>query len=75
MPQMEKLGVGVGDDDGHLGAGVEFADAQRGADSGVAAADGDDMACGYDEVSSGESSGLGRVLGCSVRAGVGVRRW
>lgn len=47
-----EVGVGVGDDHSDLGAGVEFTDAQRGADSGVAAAAGDDMACGYDEVSS-----------------------
>ena len=35
--------VGVGDDDGDVGRGVEFAGAQGGADAGVAAADGDEV--------------------------------
>ena len=75
-----EVGVGVGDDHGDLGAGVEFADAQGGADSGVAAADGDDMACGHDEVSSMCRVEKGGVLPrCSVKAsymsggGVGER--
>jgi hypothetical protein len=38
-----EVGVGVGDDDGDVAAGVEFARAQRGGDAGVAAADGDQV--------------------------------
>jgi hypothetical protein len=39
--------VGVGDDHGDLGGGVELAGPQRRADAGIAAADGDDMTNGH----------------------------
>ena len=39
--------VGVGDDYGDLGGGVEFAGPQGRADAGIAAADGDDMTNGH----------------------------
>ena len=42
-----EVGIGVGDDDGDLGGGVEFAGAQRRADAGVAATDGDDLTNGH----------------------------
>ena len=38
-----EIGIGVGDDHGDIGGGVEFAGAQRRADAGVTAANRDDM--------------------------------
>lgn len=69
-----EVGVGVGDDDGHLGAGVEFTDAQGGADSGVAAADGDDMACGHDKSPRENRVVKGGTAALQRESGVGVRR-
>ncbi len=37
------VGVGVGDDHGDVGGGVEFARVSRGAEAGVAAADGNQV--------------------------------
>jgi len=40
-PADGEVRVGVGDDDRHVSGGVELTGAERGADTGVAAADGD----------------------------------
>ena len=42
-----EVGIGVGDDHGDIGGGVEFAGAQRRADAGITATDGDDMTNGH----------------------------
>ena len=42
-PADGEVGVGVGDDHGDLGVGVELTGSQRGADAGVASSDGDEV--------------------------------
>ena len=65
-----EVGIGVGDDHGDLGGGVEFAGAQRRADAGITATDSDDMTSCHAGLAP---DGVMGVL--AVRVAPLIRRW